>query len=165
MGREVKRVPIGFDWPLNKVWWGYLLESIPCQTCGGIGKVSKPIIVGWKREDGSWYSRETEFCPTCEGEGKAWAKVEIPTGPGYQLWETTSDGSPLSPAFKTPEELARWLADNNASTFGRMTTTYENWLAFIEGPGESVGMVMEVGKGLKSGVEAAVEEGGTNETG
>lgn len=37
MGREVKRVPVGFDWPLNKVWQGYLmperLHEDKCPDC------------------------------------------------------------------------------------------------------------------------------------
>lgn len=45
------------------------------------------------------------------------------------MYESTSEGTPLSPAFATPEELARWLADNNASAFGSMTASYEQWLA------------------------------------
>jgi len=34
--------------------------------------------------------------------------------------------------FTTPKELARWLEDNNASSFGSSTTTYDEWLKFIE---------------------------------
>ena len=41
------------------------------------------------------------------------------------IYETCSEGSPISPAFETPEELARWLTDNS---FGSMTATYEQWL-------------------------------------
>jgi len=26
MGKQVKRVPINFDWPVNKIWWGYELS-------------------------------------------------------------------------------------------------------------------------------------------
>lgn len=44
------------------------------------------------------------------------------------MYEDTSEGTPISPAFATPEELAHWLADNNASAFGRMTATYQEWL-------------------------------------
>ena len=58
-------------------------------------------------------------CPECHGEGDIWAdeeskrasdewaRSEPPTGPGYQIWETVSEGSPISPVFATPEELAR----------------------------------------------------------
>jgi hypothetical protein len=50
----------------------------------------------------------------------------------YMMYEDTSEGTPISPAFETPEELARWLADTGASAFGDMTATYEQWLATIK---------------------------------
>ncbi len=105
------------------------------------------------------------LCPLCGGNGYYWADdkfevlseewdwIEPPEGDGYQMWETTSEGSPISPVFATPEELARWLADNNASTFGKSTTTYENWLKFIRGPGWAPSMISD-GQSLKSGVDA-----------
>jgi dihydroxy-acid dehydratase len=52
----------------------------------------------------------------------------------------------------TPEELARWLADNNASAFASMTATYEQWLATCK-RGWSPSAILENGE-LKSGVEA-----------
>lgn len=51
----------------------------------------------------------------------------------FQMYETTSEGTPISPALPTGEELARWLADHGASAFGTMTATYEQWLAVIRG--------------------------------
>ena len=48
------------------------------------------------------------------------------------MWETTSDGSAISPVFETPEKLAQWLADTGASSFGNDTATYEQWLAMIQ---------------------------------
>ena len=54
-----------------------------------------------------------------------------PKGEGYQMWETVSDGAPISPVFKTPEELAQWLSDTNASAFGNETATYDEWLKMI----------------------------------
>ena len=39
-------------------------------------------------------------------------RIEPPTGDGYQCWETTSEGSPISPVFKTFVELCNWLATN-----------------------------------------------------
>lgn len=133
MGREVKRVPLGFNWPVNKVWWGYELEGVPCLTCRGRGWISyRPFpenYDGWdgKRSDGDGY-----WCPHCEGERIAFSEsIEVPVGDGWQMWETTSDGSPISPVFETPESLARWLADTGASVFGDLTATYEEWLATI----------------------------------
>jgi hypothetical protein len=69
------------------------------------------------------------------------------------MWETTSEGSPISPVFATPQELARWLADTKASAFGDITESYETWLYMIECQTETVGMIMGP-DGTKSGVAA-----------
>ena len=69
----------------------------------------------------------------------------------FMMYEDTSEGTPISPAFATPEELARWLADTNASAFGRETATYEQWLATIN-RGFAVSMVFDPERGLRSGV-------------
>jgi hypothetical protein len=66
------------------------------------------------------------------------------------MYETCSEGTPISPAFKTPEELARWLTDNNASAFGSVTATYEQWLATAKSGFAASGVA--VGGKLISGV-------------
>mgnify|MGYP001607413613 CR=1 FL=1 len=48
-----------------------------------------------------------------------------------QMYETTSEGTPISPVMETPEELARWLVYNQASAFAGITATYEQWLKMI----------------------------------
>jgi hypothetical protein len=44
MSRELRRVPLGFDWPISKVWQGYLLpenlRSDSCTSCAGTGTTS-----------------------------------------------------------------------------------------------------------------------------
>lgn len=72
------------------------------------------------------------------------------------MYEDTTEGTPLSPAFETPEELARWLADNNASAIGYQGATYEHWLAMI-GDGWAPSMVV-IGGQLKSGVAASTDQ-------
>jgi hypothetical protein len=103
-------------------------------------------------------------CELCNGLGhywcdekyealmESWESIEPPDGEGFQMWETVSEGSPISPVFATPEELARWLADNGASSFGRDTATYEQWLKMISA-GWCPTMVSD-GNGVRSGVEA-----------
>jgi hypothetical protein len=100
-------------------------------------------------EDGRIWSS-----PEAKVAYEAWENFEPPAGEGYQLWENTTEGSPQSPVFDTPEKLARWLADNNASTFGHDTTTYEKWLAFARGPGWAP-TAMLTPEGVISGVDAA----------
>jgi len=107
---------------------------------------------------------ETE-CKYCNGEGELWPDdkykklseefeyVEPPSGEGYQLWSTTTEGTPMSPVFESAEELARWLCDNKVSSFGRFTCSYEQWLKLIVGPGRAPSMVYDA-SGCHSGVEA-----------
>ena len=83
------------------------------------------------------------LCSSCNGNGfiwsseedeqnyEEWKKTEPPTGEGFQLWETTSEGSPTSPVFKTIEELA-FYCENNCSTFGRERATKEQWLKMLD---------------------------------
>ena len=134
MSREVKRVPQGFA-PPQELWFGYVLPSIPCGLCNG----------------------EIENCKLCWGEGRVWPKVEVPEGEAYQMWETTSEGSPISPTFDTPEELARWLADNNTSAFGSQTASYDAWLRMIHAEWAPSAVIMTSKNGtktLQSGVSA-----------
>jgi hypothetical protein len=71
----------------------------------------------------------------------------------YMMYEDTSEGTPISPAFAAPEELARWLADNNASAFAGDTATYEQWLRMINSTGWAPSMVV-CGGAVHSGVAA-----------
>jgi hypothetical protein len=65
--------------------------------------------------------------------------------------------------METPEQLARWLADNEASAFARQTATYEEWLAMIRA-GSSVGSAVLSPHGIVSGVAAVSlnKKGGTS---
>lgn len=88
---------------------------------------------------------EADFkCPACDGHGEtekyagqragreAWEDYEPPEGEGWQMWETVSEGSPVTPVFPTAEALARWLttAEGGASLLdGPMS--YENALRFV----------------------------------
>jgi hypothetical protein len=60
-------------------------------------------------------------CWHCNGEGDIWASPEDeklyeewketppPTGEGWQLWETTSEGSPIGPVLETKDQFIDWL--------------------------------------------------------
>lgn len=78
-------------------------------------------------------------CPICDGHGMVgtvaeieayenWVGTEPPEGEGWQLWETTSEGSPVSPVFATAEALADWCA-TGATMFADMRATSAEWLA------------------------------------
>jgi hypothetical protein len=73
------------------------------------------------------------------------------------MYEDTSEGTPISPAFETPEELARWLADTGASANGGSTATYEQWLATCR-RGWAPSMIGYAGH-IVSGVEGMTQIG------
>lgn len=294
MGRELKRVPLDFDWPVHKVWRGYLNPhntAVQCEHCQGTGSspfarhlkdqwygnaAFKPedrgsvpfqptdeivrrlaernvthspgfygfgeaavareaerlarhfngswshhlnaadvaaLVAGnrlfdftrtWAPETG-WVPKDPPYVPSpqevnewslsglghdscnqwivvgaecdrlgqettcshCKGEGsiwpspedearfEAWQLEDPPTGVGFQIWETVSEGSPISPVFATAVELAqhmattRWGADKGSSV--------ETWLKFIEGPGWALSMVSS-SSGVVTGVEALARD-------
>jgi len=119
MGRQVRRVPLDFDWPLDEPWKGFINPA--------------------------WAS------PEANDTEDDWQPEEPPVGEGYQLWETVSEGSPITPVFKTPEELAAWLVANDTSL--TRDTTFEEWCRMISGPGWAPSMVIDK-NGLMSGVKA-----------
>jgi hypothetical protein len=271
MGRELRRVPLDFAWPLNKVWGGYLNpfyeQSTKCDACGGCGYSPKaalyadqwyghnyntgdkyvpfdPVAYGAKplRRDhpkiramaerncegrgeaaisrevdrlfrdcfsgrwsqhliqddvdalvenarlheltSQWDGKEWAktghhptadevndwsiggaghdsinqytcvearckregvdvHCSKCVGKGKLWPSEEIeqqcedwertppPSGPGYQLWETTSEGSPVSPVFETLDALCAY-AETHCSTFGSFKTSAAEWKRMLD---------------------------------
>jgi hypothetical protein len=224
MGREVKRVALDFDWPLNKRWEGFMNPHYrACGACEG-GSTTDALwldslvhllmLAGsdgargsfhpWLKElplahasgptarfaglttglagrapsmmghDGidRWVAtkkilaaaglpEDWGYCQVCKGAGidpevkeayEAWTETEPPAGEGWQLWETISEGSPISPVFATPEGLAKWLS--RSKSWGACETSYERWLAFLTGPGWAPSLVVENGE-VMDGVEAA----------
>lgn len=82
-------------------------------------------------------------CKTCDGSGNQWTSVEAerdseawtptdpPQGEGFQLWETTSEGSPISPVFETLDELCNYAA-TNCTVFGSNKTSATEWKKMLE---------------------------------
>lgn len=145
MGREVRMVPADWQPPKIHTWrlpgpqW---VEVYRPQLDGGLycGDVDE-----WDAECAKWKAgaRPDDLLP-----GEAEMTYEqfagqrphrddyMPDWPDeqrthYMMYENTSEGTPISPAFPTVEELARWLADNGASWFGHDTASYETWIAEI----------------------------------
>lgn len=231
MGRLCKRVPLDFEWPMHKIWIGYVnpYQGVECPFCkNGYSKEAQKIkdevyrfdndddyirnpygsgtynpkakvhnmtqdevdyIMSTYREDRlkalmtnivkpkfpdadkvtpeifsyialvsplfepnldwnliKYHSKKEGWdssCPHCKGEGLLFLNDEIkrlydefkwiepPTGEGYQMWEDTSEGSPISPVFKTADELAEYCEHEGVSWFGHYTRSKEDWLKVI----------------------------------
>ncbi len=250
MSREVRRVPLDFDFPLDKTWTGYLtpkeLRLPACGDCFGSGWTSahdwvaaivhlllmvgedvaaqergkdlhpylalldnrpdhfadrdrkfvtpRPSadavlltsgLAGCEPDDflfgygsrGEWHAVAAivkaaglpdtwGICGTCSGTGdvatpeqqaahEAWEPTEHPTGEGYQLWQTVSEGGPVSPVFAEPAGLADWIVASGKNLHGS-NTPREALITWIASEGSSIGSFAHVpGKGIVSGVELA----------
>lgn len=166
MGRELRMVPADWRHPTRHDERGvsYIPLHKPgfAQAAADWDEEAAQWEKGFRRSYGAqekWEPREDRH----EGSYEDWAgprprdEEYMPDWPAdqrthFMMYEDTSEGTPISPAFSTAEELARWLADTNASSFGSMTATYDQWLATIK-RGWACGMVLENGR-LASGVEA-----------
>lgn len=99
---------------------------------------------------------EAEIWPSAESKAtyENWQRTEPPAGEGYQIWETVSEGSPISPVFATDVELAEFMASQALNERGK---SFATWLAFIRGPGWAPSMVLR-GGAVIDGVDAMVAE-------
>lgn len=110
---------------------------------------------------------QTDRCSTCNGSGEqatdeqraaheAWEPTPPPEGPGWQLWQTVSEGGPVSPVFGDREGLVRWLTTDYRQVGSEQPLTRRQAEAFVDA-GESVGSFATIGGVMVSG-EAAVAE-------
>lgn len=171
MGREVRRVPKDWQHPLqysDEPWdWS---KGRPTGGFGGerfkpLHELTVPIRelqAEWDQERADYeaehpdedYAAYAGNRPTSDDYMPYWPEEERTH---YQMYESTSEGTPISPVCETPEELARWLTDNKASTFASFTATYEEWLTMCKAGWAPSMMVQEYTDGTKemmSGVEA-----------
>lgn len=152
MSREVRMVPPGWQHPTE---WGKDWRT------GNPKLRFRPLFEGpyaecveeWDREaaqwakglvtdhKGGWVPKDDKYAdmPFDEWYGSRpraedyMPAFESGSATHLMMYETTSEGTPISPSFSTPEELARWLAENNASAFGGEGATYEQWLRVCKG--------------------------------
>lgn len=149
MGREVRRVPADWQHPKDSSTGRYkpLHDGYESDAAGFMEKANAEGL----QEAVEWYGLvdKSDYMPT-------WTESEATH---YMMYETVSEGTPISPAFATPEQLARWLADNNASSFGSQGASYEGWLRVAKG-GYAPSMVLTPGRGLQGGVDALTDVSG-----
>lgn len=134
MQRELKRVPLDFNYPLNTVWHGYNVKRTftpclsggedCCKRCKEMARLKNAPTTSYGCPDNEMYYREIyelldKLC-------------EPPSGDGYQLWEIVSEGGPISPVFETLEGLSEWCA-GNVSAWAHEYISQEEWLDFFLG--------------------------------
>jgi hypothetical protein len=113
-----------------------------------MGRELRPVARGWKhpRHRGTYSDGSPKYVPLFSRRDmredlKAGWDVdpaeympEIPEGRRYEyaLYETTTPGTPLSPSFRTLEELAAWCEDG-ATAVADARWTRRQWLDWFRG--------------------------------
>jgi hypothetical protein len=135
-------------------------EQVNLWSLGGLGhdSINCSIVVQAKCErDG-----QPLLCDSCEGQGsherypgqraeaEAWEPTGPPEGEGWQLWETVSEGSPISPVFAAAEELATWMTQNKCTVNGPVRP-FEAALRFVKA-GWAPSFVSTPERGFEDGV-------------
>lgn len=155
MGREIRRVPPNWEHPQSektffKPGFGYVTET---RYSPMHDQDFNEAMTEWIAGAELWLKGEHEYQGgdeprTYAGFAEFWSH---PPDPEYcrpvfeveptwfQVYETVSEGTPVSPPFETPEELARYLSENGdfweqsraseGSGWGK--PTYEQALAFV----------------------------------
>lgn len=166
MGREMRRVPphwqhpqdaegdyrplygSGWEhayavWKQGQQWWhaGFRWKY-------GTGFVFKEPDVEESYEE--WEGAapcQAEYMPTWAPRDAYW----------YQMYETTTEGTPISPPLPSPEQLAQWLVAHQVSAFAGETASYDAWLAVCQGGYAPSAVSVQSSEGISrlvSGVEA-----------
>lgn len=96
-------------------------------------------------------------CAKCHGEGhyfrddkhkeahKNWQETPVPSGEWWQVWETVSEGSPVTPAFESALELINYLVKNGDQwdqNRGEGGWTLKNATTFVQNAWAPSGVVI-----------------------
>jgi len=176
MGREVRRVPLSWQHPTNGICCDGTLQYVPLYNGADLAQQTAE----WDAGAGAW---SLGFCSEWAAAGlefvardlaqqdctyDKWAGLRPNSEDYMPAWpdqfrthlvmcETASEGMPISPVLAPLEELARWLADNNASASGDLTATYEQWLSMCRQG--SASSILFSAASMESGVAAVSSRG------
>ena len=164
MGRDVRRVPPTWEHPKDRSGNYVPLHDnfIKDYRCWHDERIMWEQGMVWSHMKEKWVTKQEydvhsetyeDYVGDCPGPAEYMPDWSPALRTHYQMYETCSEGTPISPVMDNPEALAHWLADNGASSFGPRTASYEQWLACIT-DGGACSAVIDTAHGLISGVEA-----------
>lgn len=183
MGREIRHVPPHWEHPK------YTYETAPHSSRVGdyhplYNKSFKQAAAQWKEEFAAWERGERpSYCSEESKSDEFWVYHGNPPKPDYyrpdwkegeatwiQVYETVSEGTPVTPPFATEDELIDYLVahgdfwDQKRRLEGRLGMNCQPWSRmqaekFVKGAGWAPSLVFTPETGLVSGVEAMAKLG------
>ncbi|MCI5045055.1 MAG: hypothetical protein MRY72_10190 [Aquisalinus sp.] len=161
MGREVRRVPKDWQHPVDKFGKYIPLgdEFDARAKRWDINNAAWEKGKAWNFVENKWQNIDAALSGMTytEADGPRPHKKDfMPDWPQaqrthYQMYSTTSEGTPISPVMSSPRKLALWLADTKASALAGQPATYKEWLPICQGKTVPTGVNMKDGN-IKSGV-------------
>jgi hypothetical protein len=180
MGREIRKVPPNWEHPKTERFNPFKLSSethFQPMYDRAFSESMREWIAGWE----AWERGERpSYCDDESRDMPYWEYEGAPPDPAYyrpdwkpeemtwfQVYETVSEGTPVTPPFATKQELIDYLVANGdfwdqkrraeGGTIMRCTPwPREEAEAFVNGPGWAPSMVIANGK-VMNGTEAMVE--------
>lgn len=179
MGRELRRVPPNWNHPLevpveadpyrhiSRVWSS--LRYRPLRN-----RFFPEVAAAWRANLAKWETGwRPSYCDESERHLEYWEfdppprrEDFIPWRPEeatwYQVWETVTDGTPVTPPFETPEQLIEHLINHGdcfpqqPQQWPRRRWTYAEAEQFVNKTRWSPGLVKD-DKGVREGWEQAPE--------
>lgn len=180
MGREIRMVPPNYEHPEVMHRNGQLgFQPMFDSTFESAAEEWKEEFTKWQAGERPSYYSEEEGEPTREfwewhgmpPEREYYRSWKDEEATWFQVWETVSEGTPVTPPFATKEELIDYLVANGdfwdqqrreEKKQGRQVSMdCEPWSrkaaeAFVNGPGWAPSMIFNA-SGLRSGVEALAD--------
>jgi|TARA_B110000196_G_C21152110_1_gene670442 hypothetical protein len=102
----------------NKLWSDGFYEDI----------TGRPVpLTDIQREHG--YSEWVGERPREEGYMPTWDEGERTH---YQLYETTTEGTPISPVMRSLKELAEWLGKKKVNAYANLPLTEADWFTALK---------------------------------
>lgn len=137
MGREVRRVPPDWRHPKRGGEYVPLFGGSYARVARAWDEECERWCGGWRPEYGGDVARDLPDTPEAYAEWTGQRPIASDYMPDWpagacshlQMYETTSEGTPISPVMQDPEALAAWLVAHRVGGFGDIEATYDWWLA------------------------------------
>jgi len=123
MGREVRMVPPNWKHPIGDRGYLQPMHDENFEEALAEWKNGQAAWEAGTHEDFAEYGEDTSWEDWAgeEPEPEYYRPWKAEEATWYQLWETVSEGTPVTPPFATKEELADYLV-NVGEDFGRRQT-------------------------------------------
>jgi hypothetical protein len=127
MSREIRKVPANWQHPKVKGRYVPMLNLTLSEAMDQVDWSELEDLDPDNEEDVHLFIGAQPDPDNCRPDWPASERTH------YQMYEITSEGTPISPVMATPEALASWLVEHRKTLWSDRVGTYDEWLAICNG--------------------------------